>query len=568
MSSIRRNLPLNNKKVVKIALAIVVLLVALLILVQVLRNKVSDEFGDKDESEVQTAEVTIGSISTTISGSGSLEYEESDEITISQTVEVNEIYVKAGDTVEEGDILVSVNSASVMTAMNEVQTELDSLDKQLAELAGKETEDIITAGVDGRVKKIYVKDEEDVADAMYDHKALMLISVDGYMAVDVETDELRAGDSVSVKTSAGKTYTGTVDSVWAGKATILITDNGTKYGDEVTVCFGEDKTEEGKLYIHECVKVTGYTGTVSSISVSLNEVVSEGETLLYLDNISNSVNYATILEKRKALEEELQDLIVIYKEGAVYAQTVGIITDVTESGDSTATTTSSNENEAGMAGTASTMEVASDTSIAMSSTEKMLLTVSVDESDILSLSEGQEASVTIDSLGEDTYVGTVIEIDKTGTSSSGVTTYAATISMDRVEGMLAGMSASAVVKIEGKDNALLIPEEAVKKTSSTAYVYTSYDEETREFGDMVEVTIGLSNGTYVEITDGLSEGDTVYYQESEEASEFPFGDMRNGGFGMQGDGGLMPGGDNGAMPDGGRSMPGGGQRSGSGGESR
>ena len=572
MSSIRRQVSFNKKKMVKIAVVIAIVLVVLLILMQVLKKKVGDEFGNNEEVEVLTAEVTMGSISTTISGSGSLEYEDADEIAIPQTVEINEIYVQAGDTVAEGDILASVNSASVVAAMNEVQEELDALDEQLSKVSEEETEDKITSGVDGRVKKIYVKDEEDVADAMYDHKALMLISVDGYMAVDVSTDALVKGDEVTVKTSGGKKYTGTVDSVWAGKATILITDDGTKYGDEVTVSLGDGLSAEGKLYIHECVKVTGYTGTVSAVHVSANEKVSTGDTLLSLDNISGSANYATILEKREALEEKLQNLIVIYKEGAVYADTPGIITSVTEVEESTVTTTTANTSGMmGMGGNSATTEVSSledgegqDTVIAVSSTEKMLLTVSVDESDILSLNKEQTATISIESLGEDTYTGTVTEIDKSGTSSSGVTTYAATISMERAEGMLAGMSASAVITIEGKDNTLLVPEAAVNKTSSTAYVYTSYDEETGEFGDMVEVTIGLSNGNYVEITEGLSEGDTVYYQESEEESDFPFGNMPDG-FGMPGgDGGFsMPGGGGFSMPSGG-GMPGGGGMSGGG----
>lgn len=218
MSSNRRQVPLNKKKMVKIAIVITIVLAVLLVLMQVLKKKVGDEFGNEEEIEVLTAEVTMGSISTTISGSGSLEYEEADEVSIPQTVEINEIYVQAGDTVKEGDILASVNSASVVTAMNEVQEELDTLDEELSEVSEEDAEDKITAGVDGRVKKIYVKDEEDVADAMYDHQALMLISVDGYMAVDVSTDALTKGEEVTVKTSGGKKYTGTVDSVWVGSS--------------------------------------------------------------------------------------------------------------------------------------------------------------------------------------------------------------------------------------------------------------------------------------------------------------------------------------------------------------
>ena len=51
----------------------------------------------------------------------------------------------------------------------------------------------------------------------------------------------------------------------------------------------------------------------------------------------------------------------------------------------------------------------------------MSVTVNVDETNILSLSVGQEVRVEIDSMGEEIYEGTITEIDKTGTSSDGVT---------------------------------------------------------------------------------------------------------------------------------------------------
>ena len=92
--------------------------------------------------------------------------------------------------------------------------------------------------------------------------------------------------------------------------------------------------------------------------------------------------------------------------------------------------------------------------------------------------------------------------------------------------MLAGMSASVVIKIDSVDNALIIPEDALQQTSTSAYVYTEYDEETGELGGTVEVQTGISNGSYVEIISGLSEGDTVYYEPAEESdSGFSFGNM-------------------------------------------
>ena len=85
------------------------------------------------------------------------------------------------------------------------------------------------------------------------------------------------------------------------------------------------------------------------------------------------------------------------------------------------------------------------------------------------------------------------------------------------------MSAKVVVRIQGVDDALTIPIDALNQTSSRSYVYTSYDEETKEFGGLVEVTVGITNSSYAEITAGLKEGDTVYYTEKQTVQGFPMG---------------------------------------------
>ena len=194
--------------------------------------------------------------------------------------------------------------------------------------------------------------------------------------------------------------------------------------------------------------------------------------------------------------------------------------------------------------------------ISISPDNTMSVSVSVDESDILSVSLGQKAEVTVNSLGEDTHSGSVTEIDRAGTSSSGVTVYTATVSIAKEEGMLAGMSASTTISIEGVENALLIPVDALNRTSSSYYVYTSYDAETNTLSGMKEVTVGISNANYVEITSGLSEGDVIYYTEQEDmfASFMPSG---MGGGGMNFGGGMSFGGSGGGPGGTGGGMPGG-----------
>ena len=137
----------------------------------------------------------------------------------------------------------------------------------------------------------------------------------------------------------------------------------------------------------------------------------------------------------------------------------------------------------------------------------MTATISVDESDILTLELGQTVSVTVASVQEDAFSGTLTEINKTASDGS----YSAVVTLDKQEGMLAGMTAQVNVQIQGGYDAVLIPVAALHKTSTGAYVYTGYNEEYQEYTGKVDVVIGLENSTYVEIKSGLSEGDTVYY---------------------------------------------------------
>ena len=494
----------KRKTIITICAAVVAVIVIAAVGVNVARNKVSASVGTST-SEVESADATIGSISTTVSGSGTLASTDVETIEVLSTVEVVDYYVETGDTVEEGDLIATVTNASLLSAMSTLQDSLDSLDASIAEAEDDEVSSTITAGASGRVKKIYVSDDDEVTDVMYEYGALMLLSLDGYMAVDIETDALAAGSEVTVTTSDGTAYDGTVKKSSGGTATILITDNGTEYDDEVTVTDADgNEIGTGNLYIHSQIIVTGYAGTVSDVEVSENESVDAGDTLITLTDTETSVAYDSLLNERAEVEELLNDLIRIYKEGGVCATVSGSIESLGSSSSSDMTDQSSGTSYS----TTTIAEIAPDS--------RMEITISVDETDILSLEVGQEATVTIDSIGDDEFTGSVTEISTTATSGSGVTAYSATVTIDKTDEMLSGMSATAVITIEGVENALIIPVDALHQTSTTSYVYTEYDEESGEFSGMVEVTAGLSNSSYVEITDGLSEGDTVYYTTSED----------------------------------------------------
>jgi len=558
MKTKKRKQQANTRKIIIVLIVVVLVLFGAFLGLRYLKNKITKQFAGTESTGAKSAEVTTGSISTTVYGKGTLANEDSETLTLPSTVEVTKICVSVGDSVAEGDLLASVNASTVLQAMAEKQNEINELDEKIADVSEDALDETVTASVTGRVKKIYAAVDDDVTEVMVGNNALMALSLDGYMAVNINSDSLSRRDSVTVTTEDGTEYTGTVSSTAGGTAVILVTDDGPAFGAEVTV--KDSKGNElgtGSLYIHEQVTVTGFAGTVESIKVSENEKVEAGDTLLTLTDVSYSANYATLLSERETLEQELQDLLTVYREGGVYAHSAGNVTAISEGTYTEAKSTSSSSNSAfgsfgGMGGTStattSTSSSGSDTTFSICPNDTMVVSVSVDETDILSLSVGQEASVYINSLGDDAYSGTVAEVGTTGSSSNGVTSYTAVIRLDKAEGMLSGMSATAYVTIEGTDNALLIPVDALNETSTTAYVYTSYNEESDTLGDMVEVTIGLKNSKYVEIKSGLSEGETVYYKESASDDNNGFGNF--GGFsggGMPSGGGFSGGG----MPSGG-----------------
>ena len=508
---------------------VVVLAITGVVGVAALQRKVRQEFASAS-GEVLSHTVSTGTISTVVSGSGSLTDVDLNAITVPEGVEITEVLVKANDTVAVGDILATVDMASVVSAMADLQAEIEELDEQISDAEDDEASDVIYSCVSGRVKAIFAEADDEVADVMYEHGALPLLSLDGYMAVDIESDALTAGDSVKVQLSDGDKVTGTVESVISGVATILVSDNGPEYEEAVTVLDADgNPLGESTLYIHSALRVTAYAGTVEAVKTSLNKTVSSSTKLFTLEDTAYSANYNSLLRTRSEKEEVLLQLLTIQRDGAVLASAPGSVysVDFEEGGTAIAT---------------------------LSADEKMSVTISVDESDILSLALGQQVTVSVASVSEDSFEGTLTEINRTSASSG---TYSAVVELDKAEGMLSGMTASVSVQIEGVENAILIPIEALHLTSDGAYVYTSYNEEYQEYGGKVDVVTGLENSTYVEIKFGLNVGDTVYYTESQ-SSFGGFGGMGGfpGGMGEMPDfgGGNMPG----NMPDFGGDRPSGG----------
>ena len=513
----------RRKRLRRVIIVVAVIFAALVMVVSHLRKNVDARFA-ATQKDVQSYTVAPGTIHTLVSGSGVLEQVDEEDVTVPAGVEVDEVIAEAGDAVSKGDLLAKVDMASVVDTLSDTQDQIKTLDKKINSAKSDTASTSVTTSVGGRVKKIYAQVGDNVVSCVTENGALALLSVDGYMAVDFESDGCARGDAVTVTLSDGTAVEGTVESATLGTVTVLVTDNGPALDEQVTVADAAGKTlGTGKLYIHSPVAVTGYVGTVKSISCKENANVTAGSTLMTLSDTKTSANFDALLRQRQDLEDTLTGLLTIYRDGAVLASQDGLITSVEYDED---TATSATETQI----------------LTLYPQKQMTVTISIDETDILSLKEGQEAQITVSSVSDDAFTGSVTSISKVADTSTGVTRYSAEVTLDREEGMLVGMTADVDVRIEGTENALIIPVDALHQNSASYYVYTGYDEAQKRYTGRTEVTIGMQNDDDVEITSGLKEGDTVYYTEAD-----------SGGFG---DFMVMPGGMNGGMSSGVTVVPG------------
>ena len=522
----------RRKRLRRVIIIVAVIFAALVMVVSHLRKNVDARFA-ATQKDVQSYTVAPGTIHTLVSGSGVLEQVDEEDVTVPAGVEVDEVIAEAGDAVAKGDLLAKVDMASVVDTLSSTQDQIKTLDKKINSAKSDTASTSVTTSVGGRVKKIYAQAGDNVVSSVTENGALALLSVDGYMAVDFESDGCARGDAVTVTLSDGTAVEGTVESATLGTVTVLVTDNGPALDEQVTVADAAGKTlGTGKLYIHSPVAVTGYVGTVKSISCKENANVTAGSTLMTLRDTKTSANFDALLRQRQDLEDTLTGLLTIYRDGAVLASQDGLVTSVEYDED---TATSATETQI----------------LTLYPQKQMTVTISIDETDILSLKEGQEAQITVSSVSDDAFTGSVTSISKAADTSTGVTRYSAEVTLDREEGMLVGMTADVDVRIEGTENALIIPVDALHQNSASYYVYTGYDEAQKRYTGRTEVTIGMQNDDDVEITSGLNEGDTVYYTEAD-----------SGGFG---DFMVMPGGMNGGMSSGVTVVPGMGGGNGGGG---
>ena len=327
----------------RVIILIVVLLLVLAAALFFLLPRLLGGAPETAASVAQSAQVTTGTVTNSIVGTGSLTAGETASVDLPSGLVIDEVYVSSGDAVQAGDLLASVETSSLAGVLQSLQSSIDSVDEELeAALEDSEEETELTSSLSGRVIEIYAAEGDSAADVVAEHGALMLLSVDGKMTLRLEdAGSLAAGDEVTVTLSDGTEKEGTVESTENG-AVITIGDSGAALDETVTVT-DADGNDLGKasLYIHQEIAVTAVSGTVTDLEVSEGESIDAGNTLCTLENTGTSAAVQELTSQRTSLQEQLQTALQIAQDGGITAPADGVVQSVNVSSTSSGSTSTS-----------------------------------------------------------------------------------------------------------------------------------------------------------------------------------------------------------------------------------
>jgi HlyD family secretion protein len=153
--------------------------------------------------------------------------------------------------------------------------------------------------------------------------------------------------------------------------------------------------------------------------------------------------------------------------------------------------------------------------------------VEVSEVDINQVQAGQPAILTFDAILAKEYQGEVVEVAPVGNEMLGVVNFKVTVELtDADQDVRPGMTSAVEVVVSQLDNAMLIPNQAVRVEEGKRVVYTM-----DENGQLtaIEVTLGASSDTFSQLLEGdLQPGDVIVLNPP---IDFFSGGPPGGGFG-------------------------------------
>ncbi len=549
-------------RLVAITLAIVILTGAIALLVGRATSAAAEKATIPTAS---TAEAKVGAIEVYVKGTSSIAPNEKRVIKATAPGKVDRILVADGAPVRQGETLVLLTNEALQNQFEQQKLDLQGLKVQLlaakapteadratAESLVKTAEANLRARLQdsqktavlspaaGRVVSVKVNAGDPVstgqllATVLDDTDVLAVVGVP-----QIDISRVRVGQKASVgfgselPSADAAVYSIGAEATWSGaKATVPVSlkvrnASGayrTGMGVNATIFVAQGSTTSDP----ETVSASGTVapsarydikseveGWIAKVDAKEGDAVVKGQALLALDS---TFSEARVAEAQANLISSREQLARV---------TGGLAPNLTES-DAEALELKVKQSEVALAGrsidinalqvkspiagmmVAHSVLTGDDIAIGtvlctVADYAKMTMVIPVDELDVVRVKTGQKASVTVDALPGRTFTAEVTKIATEGTVKDGVANYDVTLTLVETTGLRGAMTATATILVASKDNALLIPAEAIRTTQGQKSVLVLNGDKT----ETVTVTTGLNNGRTTEVLSGLDEGDVV-----------------------------------------------------------
>ena len=389
------------------------------------------------------------------SGSGS---SSSGSTSVSAGLDVEELYVAAGQVVTQGDAILKLTQESI----DEYRSELEAAVKS-AELSVTQEE----INVESK------RAEADYTYEMYLAKGKTAQATYEATITSLENDVTDLEEELQESADAIAEYEAELED-----------------GEDV-----EEELEEEQLnYSSIEAKLQIAKNTLTTQSIEAKQTYEKAMTnyqyadQLYAidtDGLEDDLNDAR--EVLEDTQEALNNFNEQIGDGIVYAEYSGTVSEVLCSKGDTLTD-----------GTSLLTYAASD---------DVTMTVSVAQDDISQISVGDEASVELTAYKEETFPATVTSIETATSMGSSTVNYNVTVQFTGdISKVYSGMTGEATFVVQAASDTLYISNKAVRMDGTRSYVKVKNED-----GTITETDIetGFSNGSKVAVLSGLEEGQIV-----------------------------------------------------------
>lgn len=90
---------------------------------------------NQTETTVQSAEAKTGTISTTVEGTGSVSNGATTDVVVPIGIKVKDVLVESGDTVKKGQVMATLDEASIASELLEVKENIESVESKIEDLS-------------------------------------------------------------------------------------------------------------------------------------------------------------------------------------------------------------------------------------------------------------------------------------------------------------------------------------------------------------------------------------------------------------------------------------------------